>query len=223
MNAATYFPPRPMTALELNDRIIQTIGYSRFNEQYLPGAIHGPIPHPPAILDQPAPYFVPDNRPHPSIIFGNYPRPEWPVGALRRLIWWLDLQTLFNLRQTSRGMREFISQSEVYKAIIEALHLYKAILGTKYAQSVLVVDFYDLLTTMRCGICGEYAMLISIPEWLRLCQRCVETGQRRGFGLDPITRVSRFVTWNIFAQSLAPDAAARMRDWDRDFFVGLKG
>ncbi|KAF5558938.1 hypothetical protein FMEXI_133 [Fusarium mexicanum] len=73
MNAATYFAPRPMTAFERDNRTIQAIGYSRFSEQYLPGAIHGPIPHPPAILDLPEPYPFPDNRPHSSIVFGNDP------------------------------------------------------------------------------------------------------------------------------------------------------
>ncbi|KAF4499887.1 Cyclin-like F-box [Fusarium agapanthi] len=203
MNAATYSSPRSITAFEFNNRIIQAIGYSRFNEQYLPGAIHGPIPHPPAILDLPAPC--------PS------------TAPFRRVLWWCDVQSLFNLRHMNRGMREFISKSEIYKDIIKALPLYKAILGTKYAQSVLVIDFYNLLTTMHCDICGEFAMLINIPEWLRLCQSCVETGQRRGFGLDPRTRVSRFVLWSIFAESLAPGQTARIRYWDKDFGVGLKG
>ncbi|KAG5751724.1 hypothetical protein H9Q72_013188 [Fusarium xylarioides] len=196
-------------------RIIQTIGYSRFNAQYLRGAIHRPIAYPSAVLDLLRPFPNPNNRPRPSGFFGRDSPPFQPILEL------CDVQSLFNLRQTSSRLREIISESEIFKHIIKALPLYHAILGTKYAQLVLVIDFYVLLTSKGCNRCGQFAMLISIPEWLRLCQDCVETGERRGIGLD--LGVSRFVPLDTFAGWLAPGREIPDRYWHKDFGVGLKG
>lgn len=67
-------------------------------------------------------------------------------------------------------------------------------------------------------------MLISIPEWLRLCQGCVERGDRLRAGLDTRLKVSRFVQLSTFAAWwLDPEKVIPPQFWDRDFGVGLKG
>ncbi|KAF5717263.1 cyclin-like f-box [Fusarium mundagurra] len=190
--------------------IIRVIGYSRFREKYLPGAIHRPANNLSDVLDFLRPFPNPGNRPRSSGEFG-------------RILMWCDVQSLFNLRQTNIQVRTIISRSWVYRDILKALNLYRAILGTKYAQRVLVIDFWTLLTTMRCDICEEFAMLISIPEWLRLCQTCVETGERNDNGLDRRLGVSRFVRLSTFAGWLAPGRAIPTQSWVKDFGVGLKG
>ncbi|KAH7153906.1 hypothetical protein DER46DRAFT_612142 [Fusarium sp. MPI-SDFR-AT-0072] len=74
---------------------------------------------------------------------------------------------------------------------------------------------------MWCDHCGEFAMLISIPEWLRLCQNCVERGVRDDNGLDRALGVSRFVRLSTFAEWLPPGDALPRSVWRQT--VGLKG
>ncbi|KAF5529249.1 cyclin-like f-box [Fusarium napiforme] len=191
--------------------IIKVIGYSRFSEQYLPGAIHSPAEYPSAVPDFLGPFPNPYNRPGRG-------------GAFGRILLWCDVQSLFNLRQANLQLRGIIARSLVYADIMKALPLYHAILGTKHAQRVLVTDFWDLISTMRCDVCEEFAMLISIPEWLRLCHTCVETGERRNNGgLDRRFGVSRFVRLSTFARWLAPGRAMPTQSWVKDYGVGLKG
>lgn len=196
-------------------RIIQAIGYSRFNAKYLPGAIHRPTKYPTAVLRSLESFANSSNRPRPSGVFGRHPLP------VRRILPWCDVQTLFNLRQTSFRLRKIISRSLIYKSIISALHLYHAILGTGYAQRVLLIEFWEKLTTMWCDCCGEFAMLISIPEWLRLCQNCVERGVRYDNGLDRELGVSKFVRLSTLAEWLPPGFALPPSMWL--LTVGLKG
>ncbi|CVL06986.1 hypothetical protein FPRO06_12172 [Fusarium proliferatum] len=213
---------RPITEFEYDaediPRIIQTIGYSRFSAQYLPGAIHRPIAYPPDVLDSLRPFPESNSGPRPRGVFDR------DRLLISRVLPWCDVQSLFNLRQTNFRLRKIISRHIIYRHIIKALPLYHAILNTRYAQRVLAIDFWILLTTKSCDICGEFAMLISIPEWLRLCQYCVELGGRLGAGLDLTLKVSRFVRLSTFsAEWLAPGKVLPPRFWHRDFGVGLKG
>ncbi|KAM0081769.1 hypothetical protein ACKRZS_006037 [Fusarium odoratissimum] len=221
MNYATDYSSPSINAFEFNTqdtpRIIQAIGYSRFNAKYLPGAIHRPIKYPTAVLHSLESFANSSNRPRPSGVFGRHPLP------VRRILPWCDVQTLFNLRQTSFRLRKIVSRSLIYKSIISALPLYHAILGTRYAQRVLLIEFWEKLTTMWCGYCGEFAMLISIPEWLRLCQNCVERGVRYGNGLDRGLGVSRFVRLSTFAEWLRPGEALPHWVCRESVGVGLKG
>ncbi|KAF5537707.1 tubulin-tyrosine ligase [Fusarium phyllophilum] len=214
MNNAAQSAAQPMTAFEFNSAdapyIRKVIGYSRFREKYLPGAIHRPANNPSAVLDFLGPFPHPRNRPRSRGEFGH-------------ILLWCDVQSLFNLRQTNIQLRTIINGSQVYRDIIKALSLYRAILGTRYAQRVLVIDFWTKLTTMRCDICEEFGMLVSIPEWLRLCQTCVKTGERNDRGLDRRLGVSRFVRLSTFAGWLAPGRAIPSWYWHNDFGVGLKG
>ncbi|KAF5980945.1 cyclin f-box [Fusarium bulbicola] len=217
--------PNPITVFEFdtNDfpRIIQTVVYSRFNAQYLPGAIHGPIEYPRAVVDTP---HNSNNRPRPSGVLGRDTLLLRDPLIVRRIFPYCDLQSIFNLRQTNVRIRRIISGHILYRHILKALPLYHAILGTKYAQRVWALDFWNIFTKMPCAICGEFAMLISIPEWLRLCQKCVELGGRCGRGLDRSTKASRFVRLRHFAwEWLAPGRLIPGRFWHNDFGVGLKG
>ncbi|KAF5643504.1 tubulin-tyrosine ligase [Fusarium tjaetaba] len=178
---------------------MEIIGYSRFTEQYLPGTIHSPAEDP--VLD----------------FLGPFPNP------LDRILLRCDVQSLFNLRQVNLQLRGIIARSLAYGDITKALPLYQAILGTQHAQRVLVIDFWVLITTMRCNVCEESAMLISIPEWLRLCHTCVETGERNDSGLDHRLGVSRFVRLNTLAEWLASGRAIPTQSWVKDYGVGLKG
>lgn len=74
------------------------------------------------------------------------PRPRGLFDRDRRLISrvlpWCDVQSLFNLRQTNFRLRKIISRHTIYRHIIKTLPLYHAILNTRYAQQVLVIDFW---------------------------------------------------------------------------------
>ncbi|KAF4953208.1 hypothetical protein FGADI_6183 [Fusarium gaditjirri] len=203
--------------LEDTLRIIEAIGYSRFNAQYLPGAIHCPIEYPPDILDLFGPFPNSNNRPRPSGVLGRHPLP------VRRILPWCDVQSLFNLRQTSFRLRKIISRSLIYRSIMNAIPLYHAMLGTKYAQNVLLIEFWEKLTTMWCDNCRGFAMLISIPEWVRLCQKCVETGVRIDNGLELGLGVSGFVRLSTFADWLSPGEAIPRWIRREGVTVGLKG
>ncbi|CVK95964.1 uncharacterized protein FMAN_13886 [Fusarium mangiferae] len=212
----------PITEFEYDaediSRIMQTIGYSRFSAQYLPGAIHRPIAYPPTVLDSLGPFPDSNSGPRPRGLFDRDRR------LISRVLPWCDVQSLFNLRQTNFRLRKIISRHTIYRHIIKALPLYHAILNTRYAQQVLVMDFWTLLATESCEICGHFAMLISIPEWLRLCQGCVERGNRLGAGLDPELKASRFVRLStVEATWLGPETEIPPKFRDKDLGVGLKG
>ncbi|VTT71421.1 unnamed protein product [Fusarium fujikuroi] len=192
---------RPITEFDYDaediPHIIQAIGYSRLSAQYLPGAIHRPIAYPPDVLDSLRPFPDSNSGPRPRGLFDRHRR------LISHVLSWCDVQSLFNLRQTNFRLRKIISRHTIYRHIIKALPLYHAILSTRYAQQVLVIDIWTLLATESCEICGQFAMLISIPEWLK---------------------ASRFVRLSTFeARWLDPEKVIPPKFWDRDFGVGLKG
>jgi hypothetical protein len=129
---------------------------------------------------------------------------------------------LFSLRQTSFRLRKIISRSLIYKSIIRCtLPLYHAILGTRHARRVLLIDFWEKLTTMWYDHCENFAMLINIPDWSRICQSCVERGSRINNRLTGTFRVCQYVKLDTLAQWLAEGETLPPWVWRES--VGLKG
>lgn len=76
------------------------------------------------------------------------------LGSLNRLpleLWYdvlfrLDMQSLFKLRQTSLRSREWIDSLHQYQMVVShGLNLFCALLRTRLADSVSLADFYNIL------------------------------------------------------------------------------
>ncbi|KAF4343575.1 hypothetical protein FBEOM_2484 [Fusarium beomiforme] len=172
-------PPKFKSLLPFNldnvdrTRLIDSIGYL-LTDNNIPGAIFHPCKDPTPV--------------HESLLmpFVNPKRKVRPPDAFLRLLPQLvdrilslcDVETIFELRQTTSQFRDYISNFAPYQSVILcALPLYHAILGTIYARNLPFGKFWRKLCTMSCEYCGAFAMLIDIPYWTRICCHCVEEGK----------------------------------------------
>ncbi|KAM3492788.1 hypothetical protein MY3957_003879 [Beauveria namnaoensis] len=105
------------------------------------------------------------------------------LGSLNRLpleLWYdvllrLDMQSLFKLRQTSLGSREWVDSLHQYQMVVShGLNLFCALLRTRLADSVSLAGFYSILCTEACELCGEFAGYISLLTWKRCCFQCLQ-------------------------------------------------
>ena len=94
---------------------------------------------------------------------------------LNRVLVQLNIQSLFRLRQTNRGLRVMVDALTEYQAVITyGLDLFCVLLRSGHAIHILLSDFYDLLCTRNCAFCGEFGGFLFIPDWTRCCCKCVE-------------------------------------------------
>ncbi|EJP70738.1 F-box domain protein [Beauveria bassiana ARSEF 2860] len=105
------------------------------------------------------------------------------LGSLNRLpleLWYdvllrLDMQSLFKLRQTSLGSREWVDSLHQYQMVVShGLNLFCALLRTRLADSVSLAGFYSILCTEACELCGEFTGYISLLTWKRCCFQCLQ-------------------------------------------------
>ncbi|KAL6892366.1 hypothetical protein GGI43DRAFT_413862 [Trichoderma evansii] len=109
---------------------------------------------------------------------------QLPVELLFQTLRHMDMQSLFNLRQTNLRARQIVDSLKEYKAVVAyGLTAYCALLRTKLATHVTLLDFYRVLCSKDCAFCGKFGGFVFLPTWIRCCFECIEE--------DPETRMVR--------------------------------
>ncbi|KID81796.1 Cyclin-like F-box [Metarhizium guizhouense ARSEF 977] len=99
-----------------------------------------------------------------------------PPELLHDVLFRLDMQSLFKLRQTSLESREVVDSLHQYQMVVShGLNLFCALLRTRLAVGVSLLDFYNALYTKACVLCGEFSGFISLLTWKRCCFPCLQT------------------------------------------------
>ncbi|PTD05232.1 hypothetical protein FCULG_00000252 [Fusarium culmorum] len=69
--------------------------------------------------------------------------------------------------------------------VSHGLNLFCALLRTRLAVHVSLLDFYDALCTKTCSICGEFGGFMSLLTWKKCCFQCLrEAPEIRVLPLD---------------------------------------
>ncbi|GFP58354.1 hypothetical protein ACSS6W_005564 [Trichoderma asperelloides] len=109
---------------------------------------------------------------------------QLPVELLFQTLRHMDMQSLFNLRQTNLRARQIVDSLKEYKAVVaHGLMAYCALLRMKLATHVTLLDFYRVLCSKDCAFCGKFGGFVFLPTWMRCCFECIEE--------DPETRMVR--------------------------------
>ncbi|KAH6650434.1 hypothetical protein F5144DRAFT_617308 [Chaetomium tenue] len=79
------------------------------------------------------------------------------------------------LRQTSAGARQIVNALNEYQ--VAASHGFNglcALLRTRLAATVSLLNFHRVLCTETCALCGDFSGgLVSLSTWTRCCFRCL--------------------------------------------------
>ncbi|KAK2051999.1 hypothetical protein LY76DRAFT_359444 [Colletotrichum caudatum] len=87
----------------------------------------------------------------------------------------LDIRSLFNLRQTNLRSRATVDSLKQYQMVAtHGLNLLCALLRTKLATGVSLCEFYDVLCTKTCTLCGKFGGFVSLLTWNRCCFVCLQ-------------------------------------------------
>ncbi|KAI1271330.1 hypothetical protein F5Y07DRAFT_22582 [Xylaria sp. FL0933] len=98
-----------------------------------------------------------------------------PLELLHDVLLRLDMHSLFNFRQTNLRSRQTVDSLKQYRvAVSHGLNLFCALLRTRLAISVSLLDFYYALCTKACTFCGEFDGFISLLTWNRCCFKCLQ-------------------------------------------------
>ncbi|KAI8631013.1 hypothetical protein F5Y19DRAFT_427330 [Xylariaceae sp. FL1651] len=98
-----------------------------------------------------------------------------PLELWHDVLLHLDMHSLFNFRQTSLISRLTVDSLKQYQMVVShGLTLFCALLRTRLAIGVSLVDFYDVLCTRDCTFCGEFGEFISLLTWNRCCFTCLQ-------------------------------------------------
>lgn len=105
------------------------------------------------------------------------------VGSLDRLplellfdtLYRLDMHSLFRFRQINQRSRQMVDSLQQYQRVVShGLNLFCALLRTRLAVHISLLDFYNALCTKACGFCGEFGGFISLLIWKRCCFNCLQ-------------------------------------------------
>ncbi|KAJ3562267.1 hypothetical protein NPX13_g8628 [Xylaria arbuscula] len=98
-----------------------------------------------------------------------------PLELLHIVIPGMDMQSVFNFRQTSLRLRDAVDSLPQYQLIVSyGLDLYCALLRTQHAPNVTLFDFHSVLCTKKCAFCDNFGDFISLLIWQRCCFRCIQ-------------------------------------------------
>ncbi|KAJ0415799.1 hypothetical protein BJY00DRAFT_326749 [Aspergillus carlsbadensis] len=100
---------------------------------------------------------------------------QLPLELLFEALYLLDLESLFRFRQVNLRSRHVVDSLKQYQRVVShGLNLFCALLRTRLAIHISLLDLYSELCNKTCSICGEFAGFISILAWKRCCFRCLE-------------------------------------------------
>ncbi|KAM9875417.1 F-box domain-containing protein [Verticillium dahliae] len=98
-----------------------------------------------------------------------------PLELLHDVLLRLDMYTLLNFRQTNLRSRQTADSLKQYRMVVShGLNLLCALLRTRLANGVSLIDFYDVLCTKACTFCGEFGGFMSLLTWNRCCFECLQ-------------------------------------------------
>ncbi|KAL9566543.1 hypothetical protein ACKAV7_009458 [Fusarium commune] len=98
-----------------------------------------------------------------------------PLELLRDTLVRLDVHSLFKFRQTNLRSRQTVDSLKQYqKIVLHGMNLLCALLRTRIAVDVSLLDFYNALCLKHCGLCGEFGGFISLLTWKRCCIKCIK-------------------------------------------------
>ncbi|UZP40633.1 hypothetical protein NXS19_008449 [Fusarium pseudograminearum] len=105
---------------------------------------------------------------------GLGPLDQLPAELLHDIIYRLDVRSLLKFRQTNLRSRQTVDSIKKYQVVIShGLNLFCALLRTRLAADISLLDFYDALCTKACSICGEFGGFMSLLTWRRCCFKCL--------------------------------------------------
>jgi hypothetical protein len=115
----------------------------------------------------------------PTTSLGEFTR--LPLELINEICLQLDILSLFKLRQVNNRARQVVNALLEYQIVTKhALNPLCALLRTRSASRVTLLDFYHLLCTQCCSICEDrYGDLVYLPTWIRCCSYCVQSGAPR--------------------------------------------
>ncbi|KAI1735778.1 hypothetical protein F4680DRAFT_434464 [Xylaria scruposa] len=98
-----------------------------------------------------------------------------PLELLHDVLLRLDMQSIFNFRQTNLRSREIVDSVWQYRIVVShGLNLFCALLRTRLALCVSLFDFHYAICTKACSFCGEFGGFISLLTWSRCCFKCLQ-------------------------------------------------
>ncbi|KAF5573789.1 cyclin f-box [Fusarium pseudoanthophilum] len=98
-----------------------------------------------------------------------------PLELLHDMLVRLDVHSLFKFRQTNRGSRQAVDSLKQYQIVVlHGLNLFCALLRTRLAPEISLLDFYDALCLKPCSLGGEFGGFMSLLTWVRCCFKCLK-------------------------------------------------
>ncbi|KAJ5557180.1 F-box domain protein [Penicillium frequentans] len=117
-----------------------------------------------------------------------------PLELLFDMLGLLDMHSLFQFRQTNLRSRQMVdSLSQYQRAVSHGLNLFRALLQTRLATDISLLDFDKALCTKTCVFCGQFGGFISILAWKRCCFKCLQESPET----QVRTEVIQVLAWNI--------------------------
>ncbi|KAF5981379.1 cyclin f-box [Fusarium coicis] len=87
----------------------------------------------------------------------------------------LDVHSLFRFRQTNRGSRQAVDSLKQYQIVVlHGLNLFCALLRTRTAVEISLLDFYNVMCLKSCSLCDEFGGFMSLLTWTRCCFKCLK-------------------------------------------------
>ncbi|OAA54546.1 F-box domain, cyclin-like protein [Niveomyces insectorum RCEF 264] len=101
---------------------------------------------------------------------------QLPAELAQEVLLQADLQSLFTLRQTSRGARQAVDALRPYQVVTtHALDVVCAVLRTGLAADVPLHAMYDTLCSQACALCdAAFAGFVFLFSWTRCCFACLQ-------------------------------------------------
>lgn len=98
-----------------------------------------------------------------------------PLELLFDTLYSLDMHSLFKFRQINLRSRQIVDSLSQYQRVVShGLNLFCALLRTRLAIDIFLLDFYDALCIKTCTLCGEFGGLIFLLTWKRCCFKCLQ-------------------------------------------------
>lgn len=108
-----------------------------------------------------------------NVSLGNIDR--LPLELLNEVCLHLDVLSVLKFRHINLRSRRIVDSLHEYQvAISHGLNALCALLRTKLAINVTLLDFYREICTKDCALCGEFGGFIFLPTWIRCCFECLK-------------------------------------------------
>lgn len=152
---------------EQTDAIIRITAYHR--RDYCPSVIwYSPREHVDIRLSIATPFQRTSN-----VGLGSLDR--LPFELLFDTLYYLDMHSLFKFRQINLRSRQMVDSLNQYQRVVsQGLNLFCALLRTRLAIDISLLDFYNALCTKTCNLCGEFGGFIFLLAWKRCCFKCLQ-------------------------------------------------